>query len=74
MDAPVEYLTPDEVVARLRGKIKPKTLANWRSSKNSSGPPFTKVGGRVLYPKAPFERWERSRTGSNTSDYGTKTG
>jgi integrase len=43
-----EYMTPVEVAERLR--ISVKTLANWRSS--SLGPPWLKVGGRVVYPRA----------------------
>jgi hypothetical protein len=52
------YLTPAEVSRRLGGGISVKTLANWRSQ--GKGPPFRRVGGRVLYPIHEFEAWERA--------------
>lgn len=54
------YLTPAEVVARYKGAITEKTLANWRV--NRDGPAWTKVGGRVLYPLGSLVEWERART------------
>lgn len=50
-----EYLTPAEVSRRLGGRISVKTLANWRSQRK--GPPYRRVGGRVLYPLADLEAW-----------------
>jgi len=55
-----DFLTPQEVAARYNGTISVRTLANWRSSKNS--PPYVKVGGRVLYPIDKLIEWERKRT------------
>ena len=55
-----EYLTPVELVARYKGAITIRTLANWRSS--GDGPAYTKVGGRVLYAVASVTQWERART------------
>lgn len=55
-----EYLTPVELVARYKGAITIRTLANWRSS--GDGPAYTKVGGRVLYSVAAVINWERQRT------------
>lgn len=55
-----EYLTPVELVARYKGAITIRTLANWRSS--GDGPAYTKVGGRVLYSIAAVMNWERQRT------------
>lgn len=56
-----EYLSPKEVVARYKGQIKSVgTLANWRISKQ--GPPYTKIGGRVVYPLEKLKEWEKSRT------------
>lgn len=55
-----EYLTPVELVARYKGAITIRTLANWRSS--GDGPAYTKVGGRVLYAVAAVIQWERART------------
>jgi hypothetical protein len=40
------YLTSKEVAARWR--LSDQTLANWRSA--GKGPPFIRVGTRVLYP------------------------
>lgn len=55
-----EYLTPVELVARYKGAITIRTLANWRSS--GDGPAYTKVGGRVLYSAESVMNWERART------------
>lgn len=62
-----KFLTPSEVVERYEGKITIRTLANWRSSGVS--PPFTKVGGRILYPLDELLEWERRRTVVSTSSY-----
>lgn len=53
-------LTPEELVRRYREKITLATLATWRSRKQ--GPPYEKIGGRVLYPLDGLEAWERERT------------
>lgn len=63
-----KYLTPEEVVARFEGKITVRTLANWRSQGVS--PPYTKCGGRILYPLAELIQWEARRTVNSTSQYG----
>ena len=55
-----DYLTPKELVARYRGTITIRTLANWRSS--GEGPAYTKIGGRVLYAVAGVTAWELGRT------------
>jgi len=55
-----EFLTPNELVERYKNSISERTLANWRSS--GDGPPYTKIGGRVLYPSAAVEKWERKRS------------
>ena len=54
------FLTPDEVVKRWRKTVTADTLANWRST--NQGPPFVKIGGRVLYSIVALEEWERTRT------------
>lgn len=64
---PKLFLTPAEVVARYEGKISTRTLANWRSAGTS--PPFTKVGGRILYPLDGLVEWEKKRTVGSTSKY-----
>jgi predicted site-specific integrase-resolvase len=61
------FLTPAEVVARYNGAISVRTLANWRSAGIS--PPFTKVGGRIMYRLSDIEDWERKRTVESTSQY-----
>jgi hypothetical protein len=65
------FLTPCELVERYNGKVTIRTLANWRSAGIS--PPFTKVGGRILYPLNQLIEWERRRTVESTSQYGRKT-
>lgn len=60
MTAAAEYLTPSELVARYKGTITIRTLANWRST--GEGPRYTKIGGRVLYPVEAVTTWELSRT------------
>lgn len=66
------YLTPAEVSQRYGGKISTRTLSNWRSSGNGSGPLFTKVGGRVFYPLSKLVAWEAKRTVSCASEYSGK--
>lgn len=48
---------PPEVAARLR--VTEQTLANWRWRR--TGPPWTKVGGRVRYDWDGVTAWERSQ-------------
>lgn len=67
MDEQKLFLTPQEVVARYEGRVNVRTLANWRSAGVS--PPFTKVGGRILYPLQELIEWERRRTVGSTSGY-----
>lgn len=55
------FLTPEELSDRYKGKISTRTLANWRSS-GLDGPPYKKVGGRVLYSLNEVEAWEIKRT------------
>lgn len=62
-----KFLTPTELSARWEGRITVRTLANWRSS--ASGPPFTKVGGSILYPFDKLLEWEERNTVSSTSQY-----
>lgn len=61
------FLTPAELVQRYEGKISTRTLANWRSAGTS--PPFTKVGGRILYPLDELIEWEKRRTVASTARY-----
>jgi hypothetical protein len=55
-----QFLTPSEVAERYGKTISVRTLANWRSTRNS--PPYVKVGGRVLYPIDGLVEWEERRT------------
>lgn len=61
------FLTPEEVSARYGGRITVRTLNNWRS--NGSGPPFTKIGGPVMYPLDKLVEWEEKNTVTSTSNY-----
>lgn len=54
----MEYLTVDEVAARLR--LARKTLWNWHNLRK--GPPVTKVGSKLLYRADKLEAWEKSKT------------
>jgi predicted DNA-binding transcriptional regulator AlpA len=45
-----------------------KTLNNWRSL--GSGPPFYKLGGRIVYDAAETDAWLAARRRTGTSDRG----
>jgi hypothetical protein len=61
------FLTPKEVAERYNNSITTRTLANWRSAGVS--PPFTKIGGRILYELHELIEWENRRTVRSTSNY-----
>lgn len=61
------FLTPEELVDRYERKVTVRTLANWRSAGVS--PPYTKVGGRIVYPLDALIKWEQSRTVTGTANY-----
>lgn len=67
MDQPKKFLTPQEVSVRWGQRISPRTLANWRSQ--GMGPPFTKVGGAILYEIDRLAEWEARNTVTSTSQY-----
>jgi hypothetical protein len=48
--------------------VKPKTLENWRSQ--GVGPPFFKLGSRVLYDDAETDAWLSARRRTGTADQG----
>ena len=52
-----ELLTPNEASHYLHGAIKPKTLANWRSSRNKSGPPWYTIGREIRYAKSDLDQY-----------------
>jgi hypothetical protein len=64
------FFTPLELVERYQGRVTIRTLANWRSSGVS--PPFSKIGGRILYPVKELLEWEQKRTVESTSQYGRR--
>jgi hypothetical protein len=51
-----EFLTSKELSSRWR--LSDQTLANWRYARK--GPPFIRVGGRVLYPVDGVHSYEQS--------------
>lgn len=54
------YLTAKQLAAHFGGQIVPKTLSNWRSA--GRGPPWRRIGGRVLYPVDALRQWEEEQT------------
>jgi hypothetical protein len=62
-----KYLTPEQLVEYYEGHINTRTLANWRSA-GTGGPPFFKLGGRILYPMDRLEQWEMERTARSTRE------
>ena len=55
-----KYLTQEDLIHRWRGEIKPATLTTWRSRKQ--GPPYVKIGGKVLYPLKGVEEYEKTNS------------
>ena len=49
------FLTSKEIADRWR--LSDRTLANWRSA--GKGPPFIRVGSRVLYPVEGIHAYEK---------------
>jgi hypothetical protein len=48
------FLTPKELATRW--KLNPQTLANWRAL--GKGPPYSKIGTKVLYPVEGIHAYE----------------
>jgi hypothetical protein len=66
------YLTPAEVAAHYNNRIGVKTLANWRCSRDAkNGPPYIRVGGRIMYPLSKLLAWEEGRCYTSTDEYGS---
>jgi hypothetical protein len=59
-DPSKKYLTQNELLERWRQEIKLATLTTWRSRRQ--GPPYVKVGGKVLYPLAGVEEYEKKNS------------
>ena len=55
MTADRAFLTPKELAQRWR--LNHQTLANWRHKRQ--GPPFVRIGTRVLYPIEGIQSFER---------------
>ena len=49
------FLTSKEVASRWR--LSEQTLANWRHGRK--GPPFVRIGAKVLYPSEGINAFER---------------
>ena len=47
-----------------RWSISPRTLQRWRQ--DGKGPPFLKLGGRVMYRVSDIETWENSHLHGST--------
>ena len=58
------FLTSKEVADRWR--LSDQTLANWRSA--GKGPPFIRVGSRVLYPVEGIHAFEKLDSSWLSSD------
>ncbi len=65
------FFTPEELIARYKGRISVKTLANWRTK--GGGPEYTKIGGKIMYTLAAIVEWERRRTYGSTAVRSTNT-
>jgi hypothetical protein len=57
------YLTSKELAHRWR--LSEQTLANWRHARK--GPPFVRIGGRILYPIASLSDYERQWHSTDSS-------
>ncbi len=53
-----EFLTDAQLAARWQ--IHRQTLIRWR--RESTGPPYLRIEGRVLYPLAKVEQYEKANT------------
>ena len=63
------YLTSKELAQRWR--LNDQTLANWRHARK--GPPFIRVGSRVLYPLEGIQSFEQPSTPWLLSDSSQET-
>jgi predicted DNA-binding transcriptional regulator AlpA len=53
-----EFLTDQQLAARWQ--IHRQTLLRWR--RQSTGPAYVRIGGRVLYPLAAVKHFEKANT------------
>lgn len=59
----MKYLRAADVAKRWENAVSAGTLANWRVQKK--GPPYVKLGSKVLYPIEQLEAWEASHLNDN---------
>ena len=59
------FITPEALIERYKGRISIKTLANWRTK--GGGPSYTKIGGKIMYPLSAVLTWEHLRTYGSTA-------
>jgi hypothetical protein len=64
---PKKYFTPQELSDHWDGRIKVRTINNWRQT--GSGPPFLKLGGAILYRVEDILKWDEANTVQSTSQY-----
>ncbi len=57
-----DWLNDKEI--RARCDVSQATLYLWR--KQGKGPPWFRIGGRILYDKTEFEKWLESQRGSKS--------
>ena len=58
------FLLPGEAAGEAR--IAPGTLANWRT--RGTGPPYIRIGGRVLYDREALFGWLTAKTRTSTTE------
>lgn len=63
-----EFLTTDEVAARLR--VSPKTVVYWRN--RGEGPLSEKIMGNLRFPRVEFEQWLTEQRASGRRGDGVK--
>jgi hypothetical protein len=64
-DGASDFITPEELASRYKGRISIKTLANWRTK--GGGPDYTKIGGKIMYRIDAVAAWGRTRTYVSTA-------
>lgn len=65
MTTEITHLTPQDLSDRWQGRIKPGTLAQWRSL--GRGPRYIKLGRNILYAVKAVEDWEAEQERANTA-------
>lgn len=55
-DTDSQFITPAELCERLRNKVRPSTLRNWRSQ--GKGPKYRRIGRNVMYHIEDVKDWE----------------